>query len=107
MLFLYINPYGQSLSLSATQLHILLPFPLCRSLPALCCSEPCLVFSVSVTHCLMTHFQQGQRSLIHQNSTSAHWQVFAMEQEQLPWLGIQLCPLGLEYPNTPIPNAPR
>lgn len=55
----------------------------------------------------MTHFQQGQWSLIHQNSTSAHWQVFAMEQEQLRWLGIQLCPLGLEYPNTPIPNAPR
>lgn len=69
--------------------------------------EPCLVFSVSVTHWLMTPFQQGQWRLIHQNSMSAHWQVFAMEQEQLPWLGIQLCPWGLQYPNTPIPNAPR
>lgn len=39
MLFLYINPYGQSLSLSAMQLHILLPFPLCRSLPVLCCPD--------------------------------------------------------------------
>lgn len=70
-------------------------FPsLCAVLSLCCCPDfPSLAWcSQFVTHCLMTHFQQGQWRLIHQNSMSAPWQVFAMEQEQLPWLGIQLCP---------------
>lgn len=63
-----------------------------------------------VFHCLIADFQAGQWRFIHQNLTCAGWQVSAGEKEQLPllrlgWVGMQLCPLGLEYDNTYISNV--